>query len=253
MKFSDSFESSSSSSASASGLLEFVKRNKRRLLWVLAVLALIAIPLLIRHFNTEVFYLDNARYKQVSVQGDAITYDSALASAVTVQGGSDGKEVSVEGDTYRISRKEGGGSSEFLYTIAYPDGQTFSAESSGDTVWNVDENGEPQWITISAQSGGKTIDGTYGRYYPPSRIVSAAYPQFHEKAGNPVGFVLFLLLAAFGWCCFYYRGLQNFLFQLSAYRIWVKDPEPNDFYYAMSRVTGIAIVAVSVFAALMQL
>lgn len=251
MKYS---ESEASASISDHYVIKFFKRNERRLLIVAALLFLIAIPFLIHHFNTKAFELDDTRYRQKAVQGDTTVYQARSHTAIKVRNAASGKEISIGQDGYRISQKPSSGSTEgSVYQVTYPNGNTREAAIVYGHLVDLDSQGEPIWVTISASSTGESTGQSARSAYTPTQLVKAAYPQFHEKAGNPVVFVPLLLLAIFGWCTFRYRQFQDILFQLQGNRLWIRDPEPTEFYYAMSRISGLAILTVALFAAMFHL
>lgn len=253
VKYSDS---GTSSSAFGAVSRNFLQRHKRRIAIILSILGLVALVVVIHHFNSKGFDLDGSRYTSQSVQGDTAFYQARFKPPIEVRRDSSGREIRIKDQTYRITEGTYSGSEEgvdLVYTVAYPNGSSRQAAVWNGFLVNLDGRGEPIIMTVSASSTDKPSDANGRSAYTAAQLVAAAYPQFHEKPGNPAIFVALLLLAAFGGCLSRYRRFQDFLFKLRGSGLWVRDPEPSEFYYAMSRFGGMAILVGALFASLFQL
>jgi hypothetical protein len=49
---------------------------------------------------------------------------------------------------------------------------------------------------------------------------------------------------------FKYEKFHTFLFQLSFYRLWIREPEPADLYYTMTEAGGVLVMIIAVAIAL---
>jgi hypothetical protein len=197
----------------------------------------------VRYYNERVFYFEMAKYRKVSQQGDTVTYRKGSGGEpVVVQSFADRKEVWLRGERY-IVRADAGGQE---FQVAYPDGTTKTVGRIGKRMLMAkDKNGD--WAPeIVVHSGGERIVEPGGTYYTGAEIVRIADETFHERQGNPVLFVLAILLFVYGWCVFRYEAFVRALFRVS-YRLWVEDPEPTDFYLFMAKVGGIVGMGFAVF------
>lgn len=197
----------------------------------------------VRYFNERVIYLDDLKYRKVSQQGNTVTYQQSFGSErIVVQSFADRKEVWLRGERYIVHADAGG--QEFR--VEYPRGTTTDVGRIGQKMLMAkDENGDwaPEFV---AYSNSGRIVGPGEEYFTAAEIVRIADETFHEKQGNPVIFVLAILVFVYGWCMFRYEAFARSLFRIS-YSLWVEAPEPTDFYLFMAKVGGIVGMVFAVF------
>lgn len=199
------------------------------------------------YFTKPVFYIAGSVYKLAAEQGDASTYEGGNPPvAVKVLGTGDPlhREVAIEGMTYEATRTVE--SPVRTYEVVYPSGTRYMVKDQNGMLLTYDEQGNMDVDTAVFVNGERVLQEGE-ELYPPASIVSAAYPEYHETRGTP--WVLFIALGVlvFGLCVFRYRALQTALFWLSPRNwIYVEDPEPNDFYYFMSKVGGVVVMIVGI-------
>ncbi|REE94647.1 hypothetical protein A8990_101443 [Paenibacillus taihuensis] len=173
------------------------------------------------YFTDRVFYLYEDTYKFAGEQDHLVTYHSSTAGPVQVLTDDElHRTVIIDGQSYMIADKSVPYSTKFRVT--YPNGHVYVVE-------RIKQEGEED--------------------YPPSALVSAAYPDYHFKRGMPGFLFLALGLLIFGWCSFRYEAFQDFMFRLFPQRLMYENPEPSDFYYFTSKVGGIVVMIGSIIVA----
>lgn len=199
------------------------------------------------YFTDPVFYLYKSTYKFAGEQEHLLTYHSSTGVPVQVRTDDElHRTVIIDGQSYVIADNSVPYSPEFRVT--YPNGHVYSVKDNNGMLLSYDDKGDIV-MAIQAYANGERIKQEGEEEFPPAALVTAAYPDYHIKRGIPGFLFLALGLLIFGWCSFRYQAFQDFMFRLSPERLNYENPEPSDFYYFMSKVGGIAVMAVSIFVA----
>lgn len=196
------------------------------------------------YFTDRVFYLYEDTYKFAGEQDRLVTYHSSTAAPVQVRIDDElHRTVIIGGQSYAIADNSVPYSTKFRVT--YPNGHVYSIEDHNGMLLSYDKKGNIV-MAIQMYVDGERIMEEGEEDFPPSALVSAAYPDYHVKRGMP-GFLFFAIgVLILGWCLFRYRAFQDLLFYLSPQRLMYENPEPSDFYYFMSKVGGIVIMIGSI-------
>lgn len=197
------------------------------------------------YFTDRVFYLDDDTYKFAGEQDRLVTYHSSTAAPVQVRTDDElHRTLFIGGQSYAVTDKSVPYSTKFRVT--YPNGHVYSVEDYNGLLLSYDDKGNIV-MAIQAYVNGERIKQEGEEDFPPSALVSAAYPDYHVKRGMPGFLFLALGLLIFGWCSFRHQAFQDLMFRLSPQRLMYENPEPSDFYYFMSKVGGIVVMIGSIF------
>ncbi|MFD0670302.1 DUF6199 family natural product biosynthesis protein [Cohnella sp. GCM10027633] len=189
------------------------------------------------YFAEPVFYLDNHLFRLADEKGELAVYRSSTADSVQVRQDGGKRIVEIDGESYTV--EEAVTSPASKYRLTYPGGRTYDSERHNGMWWTYDDKGELV-LGVMRYAGDNRILSEGEEIYPPAQLVIAAYSEYHLKRGTPELLYLALAAVVFGWCGFRYRKFQDLNFKLSFYWLYVRDPEPTDFYYFMCKVGGIA-------------
>jgi hypothetical protein len=128
--------------------------------------------------------------------------------------------------------------------VVYPNDHKYTVEQQSEQLLSYDETGK-MLSPVNMYVDNQRVIEDDQEHYTPAMLVTAAYPEYHHTPGTPV--LLFIALAGliYGWCSFYYPKFQKFQFRW----IWLKDPEPSEFYYVMCKIGGMACMIVAIWAA----
>lgn len=199
------------------------------------------------YFTDRVFYLNEDTYKFSREQDSLVTYHSSTAGPIQVRTDDELHRTLIIGEqSYAIADKSVPYSTKFRVT--YPNGHVYSVEDNNGMLLSYDDKGNIVMV-IQTYVNGERIKEEGEEDFPPSALVSAAYSNYHVKRGMPGFLVLALGLLIFGWCSFRYQAFQNLMFRLSPQRLMYENPEPSDFYYFISKVSGIVVMIGSIFVA----
>ncbi|QHW32378.1 hypothetical protein GZH47_17220 [Paenibacillus rhizovicinus] len=201
------------------------------------------------YFTDRVFYLHEDVYKFAGAQeqDQLITYHSSMAEPIQVRIDDELHRTVVIGkQSYSIADKTANFSTS--YRVTYPNGHTYKVEDNAGLLLSYDDKGN-FLIYNEVYIGGERVPQPGEEDFPPSALVTAAYPDYHIKRGMPGFLFLALGMLIYGWCGFQYRKFQDWTFRLSPQRLNYVDPEPSDFYYFMCKVGGLAVMAGAVFIA----
>ncbi|WP_145028435.1 hypothetical protein [Paenibacillus sp. Y412MC10] len=199
------------------------------------------------YFTDRVFYLYEDTYKFAGEQDRLVTYHGSTAAPVQVSTDDElHRTVIIGGQSYAIADISVPYSTKFRVT--YPNGHVYSVEDNNGLLLSYDDKGNIV-MAIQAYANGERIKQEGEEDFPPSALVSAAYPNYHVKRGMPGFLFLALGLLIFGWCSYRYQAFQDLMFRLSPQRLMYENPEPSDFYYFMSKVGGIVVMIGSIFVA----
>ncbi|MFC4779154.1 hypothetical protein ACFO9Q_20370 [Paenibacillus sp. GCM10023252] len=199
------------------------------------------------YFTERVFYLYEDMYKFAGEQTHLVTYHSSTAGPVQVRTDDELHRTLIIGrQSYAIADISVPYSTKF--SVSYPNGHVYSVEDNNGMLLSYDDKGNIV-MTIQTYVNGERIKEEGEEDFPPSALVSAAYPDYHVNRGMPGFLFLSLGLLIFGWCNFRYQAIQDLMFCLSPQRLMYENPEPSDFYYFMSKVGGIVVMVGSIFIA----
>ncbi|MFF2890055.1 hypothetical protein [Paenibacillus sp. NPDC057967] len=199
------------------------------------------------YFTDRVFYLYEDTYKFAGEQDRLITYHSSTAGPVQVRTDDElHRTLIIGGQSYAIEDRSVPYSIKFRVT--YPNGHVYNVEDNNDMLLSYDDKGNIV-MAIQLYANGERIKQEGEEAFPPSALISAAYPDYHVKRGIPGFLFLALGLLIFGLCSFRYQAFQDLMFRLSPQRLMYENPEPSDFYYFMSKVGGIVVMIGSIFVA----
>lgn len=195
------------------------------------------------YYSVPVFYLDQAKYTLERTESSKSLYTSSSGPKVLVQDMGDNRLVFLDGKTFSIIYEKA--LSGFAYEVRYPEGTTYRVTRQGDMFLALDEQGDfiPE-LTMEV-NGTRVLSPGEERYFP-SALVIAAHPEFHDSQGIFGILVLSVTLFIFGWCTFRYEKFQRILFWASLRWIWFEQPEPSDFYFFTSKISGIIIMLGSI-------
>lgn len=204
------------------------------------------------YFSVSIFTFDGHKYKPHLIENDRMQYQSFSGDQIEIRIHTDGREVIVGEESYFIEKRSGESarssyvsSPDISYSVKYPNGRQLEVRDQRGRLRAFDEAGEIYFpVTIYANGQRQKQPGE--ETYHPSSLVRAAYPAYHTNQGSPWLFAFSIFLLILGWCQFRYEAFQRVLFWLSLKWIWVEDPEPNDFYFFMSKVGGIVLMGASV-------
>lgn len=203
-----------------------------------------------RYYSVPVFYLDLSKYTLEHTERGKSLYTSSTGPKVLVQDAGDNRDVSIEGKTFSITHERVFTVDE--YEVTYPEGKTYRVTRHGDMFMAVDEQGEfiPEFTT--EVNGSRVLSPGEERFLP-SALVTAAYPEFQNSQGSFGILILSVLLFLFGWSTFRYEKFQRILFWASLNWLSFQDPEPSDFYFLTSKISGIVIMVGSIVVAFQSL
>jgi len=203
-----------------------------------------------QHYNEDVVYLNEKKYRVASHTEQEIVLQ-ASDRKIVVQIDGQNRTVIINGVKYEISWTD---NVNFPYLVTYPTGQQLKVANGANYAFTMEEElyiPHPKVVT----SGGTVISNSpqyeYLPFYP-TNLVNVAYEQFYEQQGLWSGFIFSLILTSFGIALFLSEKLQLLLFSLR-YGLDVVDPEPSDFYYLSTKVSGVIIAVVGIVFFLMTL
>jgi hypothetical protein len=208
--------------------------------------AILAVWFGVWYFSVKEFVLDFHTYRAAEDNGQSVRYVSKTGAPVIVSVNGSKRILTTEGQDYQIEEEKTPFGLEFR--VRYPDGRTYMV-SDHQNVMAYNENGELVMTGgIFAESGGERIRVRYGdeglRFHP-TELVHAVYPQYHQPRGYPWLYALSIPMFLFGWANFRYEWFQRAMFWASLKWIWVENPEPNDFYFIMSKISGVVIMGLA--------
>lgn len=225
-------------------ILQHLSRSRGFQVTIVGIIALLVAIWAIPHFFTKVVYLNAYKYSKLSHEGDAITYhsNSSEAKDVVVTDFPDRKELLIEDKMYTVREVRGKDDPTFL--ISYPNGGTYTAVRHSGIFLVYDDQGDMvSQVTIYVDD--KRVLSPNEEVYLPSQLVTLAYTQYQSFNGSIFGFMGSIALFLYGWCGFRYEAFQRFMFTLS-YGLWVKDPEPSDFYFAVTKFAACIIMVCAI-------
>lgn len=202
------------------------------------------------YYSVPIFHLDQAKYNLAHTQSGESLYTSPFGPDVLVQDAGDNRKVIIDKETFSIAREKV--LNGYEYKVGYPAGQTYQVTSQNDMFLAFDEQGELA-VELSFEVNGTRMLSPGEERYFPSALVIAAYPQLHYTQGSFGMLILAVILLMFGWCTFRYEPFQRALFWASLRWVWFEDPEPSDFYFMMSKISGIIIMLGSIVVAFQSL
>lgn len=214
---------------------------------ICVVIVSLLVGILSRPYFTEpIFYVDQHKYTYDHEQGNQITYRSGTAAPIQVTGDHQKHTVIIDNENYIITRISS--TPNATYNVFYADGRKYTVEQQSEQLISYDAQGN-MLSPVNMYIDGQSVIEDHEEHYNPATLVTVAYPEYHHTPGTPI--LLFIALAGliYGWCSFYYPRFQKFQFLLSLRWIWSKDPEPSEFYYAMSKIGGIACMIVAIWGA----
>lgn len=215
-------------------------------LYMMIALMIVSVPFLYVYFSERVFYLDSHLYKLHESEDGVKIYRSSSGPEVSVQETDEGKIVTIEGENYVIRELINRDHHKNLnVSVIYPDGNWYRVEDGYGHLMTYDRAGEFAPMIKVYVNGERRLRSDEPLYHPESLVISA-YPVYHATRGVPGLTILSYLLLILGWSTFRYEKFQTFLFHLNFYRLWVEDPEPTDFYYFMTKVSGILLMGAAV-------
>lgn len=202
------------------------------------------------YYSIPSFHLDQAKYTLAHTESGESLYRSASGPEVRVLDTGEERKVTIEKQTFSITREKV--INGYEYEVGYPKGQTYQVTSQDDMFLAFDEQGELV-VELTFEVNGSRVLSPGEERYLPSALVIAAYPEFHYTQGSFGLLILAVILLVFGWCTFRYEPFQRVLFWASLRWVWFEDPEPSDFYFMMSKVSGIIIMLGSIVVAFQSL
>lgn len=219
------------------------------------ILFFTAMSVLLGYANTHYysipgFHLDQAKYTLAHTESAESLYTSDSGPEVRVLDTGEERKVTIEKQTFSITREKV--INGYEYEVGYPKGQTYQVTSQDDMLLAFDEQGELV-VELTFEVNGSRVLSPGEERYLPSALVIAAYPEFHYTQGSFGLLILAVILLVFGWCTFRYEPFQRVLFWASLRWVWFEDPEPSDFYFMMSKISGIIIMLGSIVVAFQSL
>ncbi len=227
--------------------LDKAKRVGNIVLIVVTILLLGAMAYLwiTGYYTQKTFYLDGSMFKPHSAAQDGSrTYVRTRGKEkISVRQEDNRRTVTIRGEAYVVDKLASNGMPA-LYRVTYPSGASYNVEDQGHMLIARDKNGE--WLT----GGGFYVNGKRQlapgeEYYYPSKIVTAAYEQYHEQHTLPIMLIPALFCLGFGWLQLRSERFVLFTFKLS-YGLWVENPEPTDTYLIMTKVSGVVGIGIAV-------
>lgn len=219
-----------------------------------AVLVLLALCIkAVSFYSQQVFYYNENTYRLAAENGDQRRYESHHGPAFVAAGSGLERTVTVDGIKAAITAlpKNTNTPPKLLdgsYRVVYPGGKSLSLEISNGIPLAYHADGTLESPVRVTFNDGQMPPGTpVWERYPPVTLVIAAFPEFHERPGQPVYFVLGLLALAVGWGLFRYERIQRLSYWISLQWIGTDDPEPSYFHFFMSKVTGIFLMLSSLY------
>ncbi|WP_020616403.1 hypothetical protein [Paenibacillus daejeonensis] len=196
------------------------------------------------YFTDRVFSLNQNIYKFAAEEDQVVTYHSSTDAPIQVSTDDEQhRTVTIDGQSYVIADKSVPYMPQFQVT--YPNGNIYSVEDQNGMLLSYDDEGN-FFMFVQVYANGERITEEGDEDVQPSALVTAAYPEYHDKRGMPGFLFLALGLMILGWCNFRYRAFQDVLFHLSPQRLNYENPEPSDFYYIGCKISGIAIMIGSI-------
>nr|WP_154983339.1 DUF6199 family natural product biosynthesis protein [Paenibacillus xylanexedens] len=212
----------------------------------LAVLSIIVGISSKSYFTQPVFYIDQHKYGSDYEDGTTITYRSQDAVPIQVQVEQHKRIVTIGEQNFTITQTAS--KPIATYNVFYPQGNKYEVEQQHGTLLSYDEKGHmapPQSDVLN----GERIIPEGEEQYTPVMLVTAAFPEYHEKPGMPAFLFLAIAVFIYGWCTFYYESFQRALFWISFQWVWVNNPEPSDFYYVMCKIGGVLCMLLAIWTA----
>ncbi|MBB6669107.1 hypothetical protein [Cohnella nanjingensis] len=191
------------------------------------------------YFTEPVFYIDGHKYALDRDQGALVAYRSGSASPVQVRIDGPSRTVIIDRQEHVIAKNSD--PYNIKYSVTYPNGRRYEVQDQSRLLLSYDAKGD-LYLPFTVSVNGQSVKGDDEEAYSPAALVTAAYPEYHEKPGVPGFLFLALGLLIYGWCSYRYRKFQDVTFWLSLKWIWVEDPEPSEFYYFMCKVGGILVM-----------
>lgn len=207
-------------------------------LCVLVVSVIVAI-LSKPYFTVPIFDVENNKYRFDSEQGNLTTYRSGTADPISVRLDHRERTVYINHEKYLITKIDHAFNTN--YDVIYPNGNKYEVQDHSGQLISFDVNGNSV-ADVFFYVGSQRILQDGEEQFSPATLVTAAYQEYHFTRGAPGFLFLALTILIFGWCSFRYQKFQDFLFFLSLRSFWVNDPEPSDFYYFTSKVSGIIVM-----------
>lgn len=222
-------------------------RSKWRLARIIALIVIAGTAIIafgVNYFSVKEFYLNEHKYRVVEEDQQKIRYTSKTGPAFIVKKNGTDRSITLDGEPYLISVRNQGYAR--TYVVQFPNEKTFKViEENKYMLMAFDE--QDQWVTgftIYMNNLGQVTRFGEERYHP-SDLVVAAYPQYQQHRGNPVLYYFSIVLFIFGWSSFRYESFQKAMFWASLKWIWTENPEPSDFYFFMSKISGILMMVLS--------
>jgi hypothetical protein len=209
---------------------------------VYIAVVILAVLLGIWYFSVKEFELDFNIYRVAEKNDQSVRYVSKTGPPVVVHINGSERMVTINGQDYRIGREETLFGDE--YRIRYPNGKTYIVSEQYHMV-PMEENGELAGGVDAYVNGRRISFGDQGLRYHPSELIHAAYEKFHRSRGYPVLYWLSIPMFLFGWANFRYEWFQRAMFWASLKWIWVENPEPSDYYFIMSKISGVVIMGLA--------
>lgn len=209
------------------------------------ILSVIVAVLSRPYFTEPVYSINLNKYHFASEHDNLVAYQSKTAAPIQVRIEDDGRTVIINHMEYYITKY----SSNTTYNVAYPNGRNYEVRDESGNLWSFDENGNLV-LEVFAYVNNQRIIQEGEEEFTPAMLVTAAYPEYHNTPGAPGFLFLALAILIYGWCSFRYKKFQDIMFNLSAQRLWVKDPEPSDFYYFMCKAGGILCMGFAIWVAI---
>ena len=211
------------------------------------VLSVVVAVLSRPYFTEPIFYINENKYKFASEQGNQVSYHSKTAAPIQVSIDDQGRTVIINHKEYSITKNNS--SYNIIYNVIYPNGRNYEVRDQSGFLLSFDENGASVAEVFFYVDGQRVIQNGEEEF-TPAMLVTASYPEYHDTPGAPGFLFLALAILIYGWCAYRYEKFQDIMFNLSPQRLWVKDPEPSDFYYFMCKVGGIFCMGFAVWVAL---
>lgn len=205
------------------------------------------------YYSQHIFHAADHKYKLSSASHpNRLQYSSSTGPLIEVQPGQDNQaQITIAKEEYVVEKlldhtdsPDSQEDSSAEYLVTYPDGEVYRVSESAGRLTAEDSYGN----TVNRHSvyiGGvrKLAEGE--PYYHPVAFVQAADEKHQPLQGQRWLYVLSILLLIHGCCLFLFERYQTFWFWMSFEWIYVKNPQPSDFYYFSTKLGGIFTVAVS--------
>ncbi|OXM15496.1 hypothetical protein [Paenibacillus herberti] len=198
--------------------------------------------------------MEEDTYKLAAENGDQRRYTSTFGPAIVVSGSGSERIITLDGkiQVKIVDSPEGIRKPpkmlDRLFLIDYPGDIRFRVELTNDQTLIYDSNGKLYFVFVTAYTNGQPDPSlpVWNRF-PPYALIKAAYPELHERRGQPLHFILGLLVLVFGWCEFRYERFQHLSYWLSLRWVGTDNPEPNDTHFFLCKIGGIFMMLFSVY------